>query len=94
MPSKTNEQALESAIERFLTGTCIEEIKEVDSFQGKVGDRLDGYGLGIGYFIGKPQDFNVQFAIDENRFWHFLEATQEEELLKIKKAIRLEIKNS
>lgn len=85
MPSKTNEQALESSIERFLTGTCIEEIKELDSLQGKVKDRLDGYGLGIGYYIGKPQDFNIQFAIDEVRFWHFLEITQEEELEKIKK---------
>ena len=27
MHSKTNEQALEAAIEKHLTGTCLEEIK-------------------------------------------------------------------
>ena len=27
MVSKTNEQALESTIEKYLTGTCLEEIK-------------------------------------------------------------------
>ena len=29
MVSQTNEQALESGIERALTGTCLEEIKEM-----------------------------------------------------------------
>ena len=28
MYSKTNEQALEAAIEKHLTGTCLEELKE------------------------------------------------------------------
>ena len=28
MPSQTNEQALEAAIEKRLTGYCLEELKE------------------------------------------------------------------
>lgn len=28
MKSKTNEQALEAAIEKILTGTCLEDIKK------------------------------------------------------------------
>ena len=28
MPSKTNEQALESSIEKRLTGNCLEELKQ------------------------------------------------------------------
>ncbi len=31
MPSQTNEQALEAAIERTLTGTCLEELKAAES---------------------------------------------------------------
>ena len=43
------------------------------------------YRAGNGYFIGLPEDFNAKFAIDEVRFWNFLETTQKEELEKIQK---------
>lgn len=85
MPSKTNEQALESAIEKKLTGSSQEELK------GK-GLSLDAwsedpalYKAGNGYFIGLPESFNAKYAIDEVRFWSFLENTQKEELTKLKK---------
>ena len=75
MTSQTNEQALEVAIERALTGTCIEDLKAgiISEFNGN------------GYHIGNPADFNPKFAIDENRFWNFLEETQAEELEKLKR---------
>ena len=37
-----------------------------------------------GYVIGKPYDFDREFAIDINLFWQFLEATQPTELAKLK----------
>ncbi len=59
MVSKTNEEALESAIENSL--------------------------LEQGFYKGYPADFNKEYAIDEKRFWHFLESTQEKELEKLKR---------
>jgi type I restriction enzyme R subunit len=38
-----------------------------------------------GYLIGSPLDFNAKYAIDEKRFWHFLETTQGEELAKLQR---------
>ena len=73
--SKTNEQALESAIEKALTGISSEELK-----QG-----LSVTEIGAGYQIGYPSDFNKQYALDTKFFWQFLETTQEQELNKIKK---------
>lgn len=35
--------------------------------------------------IGSASDWNAKFAIDEVRFWRFLETTQKEELAKLKK---------
>ncbi len=75
MVSKTNEQALESAIEKFLAGTSSEELKK--------GEQATNYGAG--YKIGQSSDFDMQYAIDENFFWMFLEKTQEDELEKIKR---------
>lgn len=75
MVSQTNEQALESAIEKFLAGISSEELKE-----GK-----QDTNHGVGYEIGRPSDFNMQYAVDENYFWTFLENTQEDELEKIKR---------
>lgn len=37
-----------------------------------------------GYCIGNPADFDREFAIDGKLFWKFLEATQPEELAKLK----------
>ncbi len=55
MVSQTNEQALESAIEKCLAGISTEELKE----------GLSQQSLGAGYFIGAASDFNMQYAIDE-----------------------------
>jgi type I restriction enzyme R subunit len=85
MHSQTNEQALEAAIEKHLTGTNQEEIKasgeSVDSFRESVAL----YRIGKGYFIGQPNNFNAQFALDEQFFWDFLQNTQKEELEKLQK---------
>ncbi len=79
MKSITNEQALEVAIEKALSGYCTEDIKN-----GTVAESPSPYG-GNGYYIGSPNDFNAKFAIDEVRFWNFLETTQPEELEKLKR---------
>ena len=81
MPSQTNEQALESAIEKKLSGSCLEELKQ----QGDVQERTEVYRSGNGYYMGYANDFNTKYAIDEVRFWHFLATTQAEELAKIQK---------
>ncbi|WP_299872811.1 type I restriction endonuclease subunit R [uncultured Cocleimonas sp.] len=78
MVSKTNEQALESSIEKYLTGYCLEELDQVKS------DDLP-FSLNNGYQLGLPQNFDAQFAIDTKFFWQFLENTQKEELEKIQK---------
>ena len=41
------------------------------------------YRAGNGYYIGHAGDFNTEYAIDEAHFWHFLEATQPNELAKL-----------
>lgn len=81
MPNQTNEQALESAIEKKLTGSCLEDLKE----EGDIQDRRELYRSGNGYYIGYASDFNTKYALDEVRFWHFLETTQPEELAKLQK---------
>ena len=45
MPSQTNEQALESAIEKHLTGTCQEERKTENNAE----DTPSVYRAGKGY---------------------------------------------
>lgn len=80
MVSKTNEQALEAAIETFLTGTCLEA-------KNKVAESDDvPFSQNHGYQLGYPQDFNAQFAIDSKFFWQFLQNTQNEELEKLQKS--------
>lgn len=81
MVSKTNEQALEAAIERALTGTCIEDNS------GNLADATTtSYSNAhLGYVAGFSSDFNKQYAIDERYFWQFLERTQQPELDKLKK---------
>ncbi|WP_300396189.1 DEAD/DEAH box helicase family protein [Henriciella sp.] len=78
MVSETNERALEAAIERKLAGLTSEELKLSPSAAPQ--------GLHHGYRIGKPQNFNKAFAIDEEMFWGFLEATQADELDKLKRS--------
>lgn len=81
MPSQTNEAALEAAIEKKLTGTCLEDLKNA----GDVQEPKELYRTGKGYYIGYANDFNAKYAIDEVRFWHFLESTQPDELAKLQK---------
>ena len=75
MPSQTNEQALESAIEKKLTGTSLEELKTQAGAEN-IAERAEQYRGGNGYYIGLPEDFSAKYGIDEKRFWHFLETTQ------------------
>lgn len=78
MVSKTNEQALEAAIEKHLTGTCLEDLK------AGVKEAAPAYNNAL-YKLGYPADFDMHYAIDTNYFWQFLQNTQEQELEKLKK---------
>jgi len=48
--------------------------------------------LKSGFIKGEAKDFNKEYAIDEKKFWYFLEATQEEELEKLKRDSNYKIK--
>lgn len=85
MLSLTNEAALEATIEKCLTGTCLEELKEQRTSLPSVNEGEVQYRTGNGYYMGAPDDFNARYAIDENRFWDFLQTTQKEELAKLQK---------
>ena len=63
MPSVTNEQALEAAIQEKLSGLTLEEIKEKDS-AANVAEGSEQYQSGNGYFIGDPGDVNARYAVD------------------------------
>jgi type I restriction enzyme R subunit len=78
MVSQTNEQALEAAIEKHLTGTCVEDIKA--GIQ-----ETAVYSSNNLYQLGSPTDFDMHYALDTKYFWQFLENTQAEELEKLKK---------
>lgn len=92
MLSKTNEQALESAIEKTLTGTCLEELKAQNLTLEVAAEQQVSYRTGKGFYIGNPNNFDAQYAIDKKRFWHFLEATQKDELEKIQKQSNWKLK--
>lgn len=79
MVSKTTEKELEIAIEKQLTGTCLEAQKSV----AEVGDLP--FSPNHGYQLGLAQDFNARYAIDSKRFWAFLEHTQHDGLEKLQK---------
>ena len=85
MASNTKEIALESAIEKRLAGTCLEELKEQEVTLNILAERQELYRAGNGYYIGLPGDFNANNAIDETRFWDFLQSTHKEELAKLQK---------
>lgn len=85
MQSQTNEQALEAAIEKKLTGTTREE-QQLAYSQGNLNEGSESYRSGNGYWMGKSHDFDKEYALDQTRFWHFLENTQAEELAKIQRA--------
>ena len=71
MTSQTNEAALEATIEKKLTGSCLEELKSTGS--SILNEPAELYRSGNGYYIGLASNFNAKYAIDEVRFWHFLE---------------------
>ncbi|QEC51718.1 type I restriction enzyme R subunit [Anseongella ginsenosidimutans] len=85
MPSLTNEQALESAIEERLTGTSLEKLKAKGIIGTDISERAPDYRAGNGYYIGFPHHFNARHAVDEERFWDFLERTQKQELEKLQR---------
>ena len=86
MPSQTNELALETAIEKALCGISTEDIKN-----GMVSEPNEPYSSN-GYSNGHPADFNAKYALDEVRFWDFLEMTQKDELEKLKRQSDWKIK--
>jgi type I restriction enzyme R subunit len=69
MPSPTNEQALEATIEKRLTGTCLEELKEQNVSLNTLNERTELYRSGNGYYIGIPEDFNAKYAHDSGIFY-------------------------
>lgn len=79
MTSQTNEQALETHIEKSLVGIT----PDVSDFKG-VSEPSEIYGS-QGYYVGNPIDFNKKYALDEKRFFDFLENSQPEELEKLKR---------
>ena len=79
MVSSTNEQALEAAIEKALTGYSKEEIKDgISEPAGVYATQHNGFQQGV------PADFDKQYALDLRVFWLFLESTQADELAKLK----------
>lgn len=89
MPTQTNEQALEAAIETALTGTCLEEIKAQGSIVAAAGS---SYGYTPDFHIGFAENFDPKYALDTIHFWHFLETTQKEELDKVKRSSDWQLK--
>lgn len=83
MPTQTNEVALEATIEKKLTGFSTEDLKGQSNVLDMRED--DFYRSGNGYYIGNAKDFNPSIAIDEYRFWDFLQSTQKDELAKLQK---------
>ena len=79
MVGRTNEQALEAAIEKALTGSCLEERSRVAEGQAVTFSRSHGYRFGL------AGDFNAHYALDRRLFWQFLEQTQIAELEKLRK---------
>jgi type I restriction enzyme R subunit len=86
--SKTNEQALESSIEKALVGISREELEA----GGVMDEAMPTYGNRTHFNMGFNHDFNKEYAIDEKWFWHFLESTQSEELDKLKRDPQYKLK--
>lgn len=86
MPSQYNEQALESLIEKHLTGTSLEELSQNARLGNELNDTLSLYRVANRYIIGYPNHFDKRYALDTERFWDFLETTQAKELDKLKVA--------
>lgn len=79
MVSKTNEQALEASIEKYLTGTCLEELTAIRDSAGEL-----PVAPNHGYQLGRTQDFNARYAVDSRCLWRFLHDSQSDELERLK----------
>lgn len=86
MNTQTNEQALEAAIEKRLTGISLEALKAEDTAVESFHETRDLYRSGNGFYMGRPQDFNARFALDEHFLWEFLKDTQPRELEKLQRS--------
>lgn len=84
MVSKTNEKALEDAIELALVGSTIEQRKQGTTSQAESGP-ADYMTSKAAYSFGLPGDFDVDYALDTRHFWRFLQTTQAQELAKLQK---------
>ena len=84
MTTHYNEQALESSIEKFLTGTSLEDLKSENKTISYFNEENQPYVISKKYYMGSPSDFDKHYAIDTLRFWDFLEQNQKEELDKLK----------
>ncbi|MFE2862330.1 type I restriction endonuclease subunit R [Sphingobacterium multivorum] len=82
MTSKYNEQALESLIEKALTGSSLEDLKEQGTNIVDANER-NLYLSGKGYYLGDALDFDKIYALDTHRFWNFLQVTQAKEFAKL-----------
>ncbi len=87
MKSQMNEKAFEQAIERALSGTCVEELSDIF-----FDEPSEEYGINSKFYLGSPYDFDKTYAIDTKRFWHFLENTQQEELEKLQRDSNYQLK--
>lgn len=76
MVSQTNEKALEASIEKYLTGTSLEEQRGIDE--------QVPFSQNHGYRQGLAADFNARYAVDLRFLWQFLETTQAEQLDRLK----------
>ncbi len=83
MTSKYNEQALESLIEKALTGSSLEDLREQGTTIADANDKYGQYLSGKGYYLGDALDFDKSYALDTHRFWDFLQVTQAKELAKL-----------
>jgi type I restriction enzyme R subunit len=74
---------LEACIERHLSGGTRGASVESGNLAEDPPVIGKGKGEGAGYLRGRSIDYNAEFAIDEAKFWQFLEATQANELAKL-----------
>ena len=86
MISKTNEQALESCIERHLVGSSREDRLASDAEPFPIADAglRPRYGH-LAYEAGESGDYDKAYCLDRKQLWAFLEATQAAELVKIQR---------
>ena len=89
MPTNTNETALEQTIEAALTGTTRERLAKAHTptapGQPAVAELDPGYNH-QGFRSRPAGSFDAAFALDQELFWEFLQATQPGELKKLQRS--------